>query len=111
LHPKLQKLKKGKEIKAVFSGRKISSQFFDIYIKSNKEKITRFGVITTKTIGNAVSRNKIRRRVVEILNSISKEINLTGDILIIPKKKALEYKYNDVLNEAKNTVIKGGYHV
>lgn len=105
MHHKPQKIKKGKEIKAVFAGRKIASQFFDIYIKNKNERPMRFGVITTKIIGKAIKRNRARRRLTEIINSILKEINLSGDILLIPKKKAIENKYSEVLNEARNILI------
>ena len=55
-------------------------------------------IITKKKIGTAVQRNKIKRRLKNIINGILKsvKINLNYSYLMIAKKNVLDSKYSDV---------------
>ena len=55
-------------------------------------------IITKKKLGRAVQRNKIKRRLKNIINYILKsiKINLKYSYLIIAKKNVLDSKYNDI---------------
>ena len=98
---KIQRIKKGKEIKAALRGKKRGSYLFDIYLKRNELGYSRFAVITRKILGKANKRNKIRRRLTGTINAIWNEIKNIGDIIIIPKKGILEHKFKDILVEIK----------
>ena len=52
----------------VRSGRKITSRYAAVYFRSRNEidLPTRFGFIVAKTVGNAVKRNQLRRRLKSI---------------------------------------------
>ena len=55
-------------------------------------------IITKKKLGRAVQRNKIKRRLKNIINYILKsiKINLKYSYLIIAKKNVLDSKYSDI---------------
>ena len=70
---------------------------------SSKENTARVGFMITKKIGNAVERNKIKRRfraiIKEVLNNYLKK---NYDYVIIANKKSLVMNYK----ELKNDVVK-----
>ena len=55
-------------------------------------------VVTKKKLGKAVQRNKIKRRLKNIINYILKtiKINLKYSYLIIAKKNVLDSKYSEI---------------
>ena len=67
--------------------------------KSIKKKSLR-GFVTKKRIGNAVSRNKIKRRLRNIMQEALKKINinLNYSYLLIAKNTILNDKYEDIKN-------------
>ena len=61
----LVSLKKNEDFKSLLSGKKISNKYSTIFFKrlSNKDtKKLNLSIVTKKKIGNAVIRNKIKRR-------------------------------------------------
>ena len=68
--------------------------------KSNKIKIS----FVLKKLGNAVKRNKIKRRLRNIMNQIKKiyKINLNYSYLLIAKKEIINAKFSDI----KKTIFK-----
>ena len=77
------------EFEAVYrGGRKRSSATFLIFLRPNGSERTRFGMSVKKALGNAVARNRIRRRVREILRLHRKEILPGWDVVIHPNRTA-----------------------
>ena len=60
--------------------------------------------VTQKKLGNAVKRNKIKRRLRNIMNQIIKiyKINLNYSYLLIAKKEIINAKFSDI----KETIFK-----
>lgn len=57
------------------------------------------GFITTKKLGNAVTRNRIRRRLKSALRTALKSNNYTmHDLVIIAKKNALYINFVDIVD-------------
>ena len=63
----------------------------------NNNKLN-LSIITKRKLGRAVQRNKIKRRLKNIINYIlrSIKINLKYSYLIIAKKNVLDSKYSDI---------------
>ena len=73
---KIVSLSKSEEFKSILGGRKISNKYLTIFFKqlSGKDiKKLNISIITKKKIGNAVKRNKIKRRLRNIMNDASKK--------------------------------------
>lgn len=51
---------------------------------------TRFGISTGRRVGNAVIRNRVRRRLRECLRSLSAQIEPGWDILVVARMPAAE---------------------
>jgi len=95
---KIVALSKNQDFKNLLKGRKISNKYLTIYFgklsdKNNKKLNMSFSV--KKKIGNAVNRNKIKRRLRNIMNEVVKKISLNFNYsyLVIAKATMLNNKY------------------
>lgn len=71
-------------------GKAAANHQFVVYVKKSQAESFRFGVSASKKIGGAVVRNRIRRRVKEIVRQMEPEIRKRVDIVCIVRKPALE---------------------
>ncbi len=67
------------------AGKRRSSSHFTIFFRANDLPQTRFGVSIKKALGGAVVRNRIRRRLRELVRCHRQEIPAGWDIVIHPK--------------------------
>ena len=84
-------LSNNEDFKSILNGKKITNKYLTIFFKKlsdkNKKKLN-LSIITKKKIGNAVLRNKIKRRLKNIMIDALKKINLNLNYsyLLIAKK-------------------------
>ena len=84
--PREARLVRRGEFDAVYrAGRRRSSSHFTVFFRANELPQSRFGVSIKKALGGAVVRNRIRRRLREIVRSHRREIPAGWDIVIHPK--------------------------
>ena len=104
---KITSLSKNAEFKYLLSGKKISNKYSTIFFKkiSNKN-LNRLNIsfVAKKKLGNAIIRNKIKRRLRNIMNEAYKKINinLNYSYLLVAKKMIFDDKYTNV---KKNLLI------
>ena len=94
-------LSKNEDFKKVLSGKKINNFYSTVFFKKLSSKYDNnlnISIITKRKLGKAVQRNKIKRRLKNIINSILKsvKINLKYSYLIIAKKNVLDSKYSEI---------------
>ena len=95
---KIVALSKNEEFKNLLKQKKISNKYVTIFfgklIHKNKSKLN-ISFVTKKKIGNAVKRNKIKRRLRNIVNEAIKKISLKFDYsyLVIAKPTMLNNEY------------------
>jgi ribonuclease P protein component len=83
---KLDKLVRRGEFDAVYrAGKRRSSPHFAVFFRANELPQSRFGFSIKKALGGAVVRNRIRRRMREIVRCHRLEIPAGWDIVIHPK--------------------------
>lgn len=91
------RLRKNAEFKKVYiGGKNFWNRNLILYIKKNKLEESRFGITITKKIGNAVVRNKIRRRVKEIYRLNLHRIKDGYDLILLPKKNVVDISYKEL---------------
>ena len=94
---KKYRLRKNMEFKKVYSvGKNYWNRNFVLYAKKNKLDETRVGFTITKKHGNAVIRNKIRRRMKEIYRLKLGNIKSGYDLILIPKKNVIQISYKEL---------------
>ena len=98
---KMVSLSKNEDFKSILSGKKISNKYSTIFFKKlSKKNIKKLNIsfITKKKIGNAVIRNKIKRRLRNIMNDAVKKIsiNLSFSFLVIAKSTVLNSEFKNI---------------
>lgn len=92
---KENRLRKSKEFDRVYKhGKNYWNRQLTIYVYKNNTETTRVGYTITKKIGNAVTRNKVRRRMKEIVRLNFENIDSGYDIIFIPKKNVVDLPYD-----------------
>ena len=103
---KRERIRKRSDFWKIFkSAEKKDAQICKIYYVENERKETRLAVVVSRRIGNAVERNRIKRKIREIYRK-KKDLFSGRDWIIIPKNaiKCLDYWQ---LEEYLLNVIKG----
>ena len=98
---KLLSLKKNEDFKTLLKGRKISNKYLTIFFKNLSNKSNNYlniSFVTQKKLGNAVKRNKVKRRLRQIMMQILKisKINLNYSYLLIAKKNIIDANFADI---------------
>jgi ribonuclease P protein component len=98
---KISSLSKNEDFKSLLTGKKITNKYLTIFFKKlsgkNNKKLN-ISFVTQKKIGNAVKRNKIKRRLKNIMNDAIKKISLNFNYsyLVIAKGTVLNNKYSNI---------------
>lgn len=74
----------------------ISNNFFIINKEQNDQMITKFGITFVKNIGNAVTRNKLKRQVKSIIDNNKNIYQNNQNYIIIIKKAAIDTTYQEL---------------
>ena len=103
---KIVSLSKNEDFKSILSGKKISNKYLTIFFKKLSDKNNNrlnISFVAKKKIGNAVTRNKIKRRLRNITNEAVKKvaIKFRYSYLVIAKPTMLNNEYTNI----KETII------
>ena len=98
---KILALSKNEEFKNLLKQKKINNKYVSIFfgkLLNKDKKRLNISFVTKKKIGNAVKRNKIKRRLRNIMNDASKKINLNLKYcyLLIAKISVLNDPYENI---------------
>ena len=94
-------LSKNAEFKEILKGKKKSNKYFTIFFKKltnkNNKKLN-ISFVAKKKLGNAVKRNRIKRKLRNITNEAVKKLSLKFDYsyLVIAKETILKNDYLDI---------------
>ena len=109
---KLESLKKGSHFQTVLKHKVVNSDLFTIYrtknfIKKTKEaKKLYISFVMKKKIGNAVKRNRIKRKLKSIVQKLLKMnslINLNYTYIIFGKEKAYKEHHDSLFEKMKKS--------
>jgi len=79
------------EYDAVYrGGKRRSNSYFTVFVRANELHLSRFGFSIKKALGGAVVRNRMRRRLREIVRCHRQEIPAGWDIVIHPKHSVVK---------------------
>ena len=101
MRSKILALSKNEDFKILLTKKKISNKYVTIFfgnlINKNNRKLN-ISFVVKKKIGNAVKRNKIKRRLRNILNdAVNKiSINFNYSYLVISKPSMLNNKFENI---------------
>ena len=103
------RLKKRKDFENTYKkGKTISNNFFLIKITYNNLEFNRIGfVVSKKTANKIVTRNKIKRKIREIIRLMQDELKNGYDVIVIAKSGCLNQKYKDLKINLEKILKKG----
>ncbi len=98
---KIVSLSKNKDFKSILDGKRLSNKYLTIFFRKLSDKDNKklnISFVTKKKIGNAVSRNKIKRRLRNIMNDAIKKININLNYcyLLIARTSILNDPYENI---------------
>ena len=98
---KILALSKNEEFKKLLQKKKISNKYATIFfgnLENKNNKKLKISFVTKKKIGNAVNRNKIKRRLKNIINDATKKISINFEYsyLVIAKPTVLNSEFKNI---------------
>ena len=101
MRSKIIALSKNEEFKTLLKKRKLSNKYVTIFfgnLENKNNKKLNISFVAKKKIGNAVKRNKIKRRLRNIMNDATKKISikLQYSYLVIAKPTMLNNEFNNI---------------
>ena len=113
---KFKSLNRSKDFLKILKKKRINTKYFTIYFDKNSgnfkkdfNKYLNISFVMKKNIGNAVTRNKIKRKLKYAVQKISKEkrlIDLNYTYVIFGKNNVYKDKFVNVLGEVNETFKK-----
>ena len=113
---KFKSLNKSKYFLKILKKKKLNTKYFTIYFDKNLKnynknlnKYLNISFVMKKKIGNAVTRNKIKRKLKHAIQKISREkqtINTNYVYVIFGKNNVYKDKFKNILGEVNQTFKK-----
>ena len=113
---KFKSLNQNKEFLKILKKKRIDTKYFTVYFdknlknfKDNFNKYLNISFVMKKNVGNAVTRNKIKRKLKYAVQKITKEqrlIDLNYTYVIFGKNNVYKDKFANVLSEVNETFEK-----
>lgn len=90
------------------SGTTRSHPFFTARFLRTDLMTTRFGLSTGRRLGGAVVRNRVRRRLREVLRAMGPTIQPGWDVLIITRPAIVVADHDALVEAVRRTLVRGG---
>lgn len=90
-------LKQNHEFRRLYSkGKSVVSPYFVVYCRRTNRPENRLGITTGVKLGNAVKRNRARRRIRELYRIHEREIRAGYDIVIVARTRAIYGRHSEL---------------
>ena len=109
---KFKSLNRSKDFVKILKKKRLDTKYFTIFFDKNLKNINKYlniSFVMKKNVGNAVTRNKIKRRLKYAVQKISKEsklIDLNYTYVILGKNNVYKDKFADVFGKVNETFKK-----
>tara|TARA_B100001167_G_scaffold134619_1_gene84958 strand:- start:91 stop:450 length:360 start_codon:yes stop_codon:yes gene_type:complete len=109
---KFKSLNQSKDFLKILRKKKLNTKYFTVYFDRNLKNFNKYlniSFVMKKNLGNAVTRNKIKRKLKSAVLKISREkqlIDLNYTYVIFGKNNVYKDKFALVLNEVNETFKK-----
>ncbi|MGE5380957.1 MAG: ribonuclease P protein component [Methylocystaceae bacterium] len=88
--PKEMRLRKKGEFRQVYDqGKKYFGKYMLLFVIINGSEINRYGIVASKKVGNAVTRNRSRRQVREVIRNAHGKLKSGNDMILVIKSSAV----------------------
>jgi ribonuclease P protein component len=87
-------------------GRKSGTAHSVVYVRRRDDDLVRFGFIVAKTVGNAVARNTVRRRLKHVCHDILPGVPPGTDVVVRALPGSLDVPWSTLLRDISGVVDK-----
>jgi ribonuclease P protein component len=121
--PKIITIKKNIDFQQVFEkGHSINGRYLVVYFLHNQQGFHRFGFCVGRKLGPAVIRNRVKRRLREVIREVYRKQdsperdeksgyweNHSGlDIVLVARKQVINANYQDIIKDYGHILLKKG---
>ena len=104
---KTNRLRKRKEFAYIFrNGARASGNYLVLVLLKSKQIKIKIGFSVSKKVGNAINRNKIKRRMRAILTDLVPQMQVKQNYIFIAKPNASEATFDNLKADIINTLKK-----
>jgi len=109
---KFKSLNRSKDFLKILKKKRLNTKYYTIYFDKNSKNLSKYlniSFVMKKKIGNAVTRNKVKRKLKHAVQKILREnklIDLNYTYVIFGKNNVYKDKFADVLYEVNETFKK-----
>lgn len=95
--PKQRILRKNKQFQGIYQhGKSYANRYMVLYVMPNANTETKVGFAAGKRLGNAVTRNRVKRLLRETYRLNQQQLKPGFDLLIVGRKPIIDVKYKVV---------------
>ncbi len=103
------RINKKKEYNNIYKkGKKIPGKYMVLFITNGEREHGRYGIVTSKKVGNAVQRNRAKRRLREVVYRNMNNIKGSIDVVIVARPAIRAASFDEVNNEYIRVMRKAG---
>lgn len=112
--PKIKTIKRNSDFQHIFEkGHSINGRYLVVYFLHNQKDFNRIGFCVGRKIGVAVTRNRLKRRLREVVREIDRKSNFQHgsegyDIILVARKPIIIAQYQDIVKEYEYIMLKTG---
>lgn len=98
----------GEYQKAFKAGTRVYGRFFTLVMAPNEASRVRLGIVASRKLGNAVTRNRSKRLIRDIFRRTMLPISQPGiDVVVIPRGGMAEAPYESLREDFRGTLERG----
>ncbi|WP_096438034.1 ribonuclease P protein component [Alteribacter populi] len=106
---KIYRLKKNADFQLVFKrGTSVANRQFVVYQrKADDNSEFRVGLSVSKKVGNAVTRNRVKRLIREVIRELKPRLKMKKDYVIIARKPTADMDFHEVKKSLIHVLKRG----
>ncbi|NLJ86545.1 MAG: ribonuclease P protein component [Firmicutes bacterium] len=90
------------------NGKTVKNRLVVLHYRENDREVTRIGFSVSKKLGNAVRRNRVKRRLREAVRTKASEIRSGYDLVVSARLQCREAAYQDIVSAVMDAVSRAG---